>query len=335
MVQTQNLAIPPGEEDQRENEKMTLHCTMVVPCHNEEEAILGCLDALSAAALPEGATWERWIVLDDASTDGTVSLLVDWAARHPSVPLTIAESGERLGKALELEAVRSHLADAGDSSVVMVVGDADCLVEPGALAMLLRPFALDPTLGVAWGTSTPGGARRRRLASRFQMTLAEELARGTGPGTIRAEGRLFAIRPSVLEGFRWEGGFIADDTQLAAYVQGHSVRSLSVTGARTFALPVASYRDFYLQTYRAYAAERLIATRSRVEVSEPVSQIQKGWLGVRALFGATRREPLGLPAYAFARGVAAVRNRFAPVPFTDCWVSSQSSKQAGKLGGSD
>lgn len=297
-------------------------CTLVVPCYNEERTIGACLDALRDAPLPDGAEWLEWIVLDGASTDSTVERAAAWARDHQDVPLTIWRSAARLGKAVELEGARRHLLEHGTPETVMVVCDADARVEWRSLEALVAPFVSDPTLAVAWGICVPSGPRRRRLASRFQLAVVEGLARTSGPSAIRAEGRFFAIRPARLAGFSWRAGLVADDTQLAAYVAREATPHRSIESAIVEVLPAGSWHDFYLQTYRFFAAER------RTEAALPSSSdaVPRSEL-LRALVHAARREPLGLPAYAMARSVAAAMHRYSPAPFEDRWKTAASTKE--------
>ena len=297
-------------------------CTLVVPCYNEERTIRACLDALRNAPLPQGAEWLEWIVLDDASSDSTAERAGAWGRDHPDVSLTIWRSATRLGKAIELEGARRHVLEDGPSDAVMVVCDADARVERRSLAALITPFVSDSTLAVAWGICIPSGPRRRRLASRFQLVVVEELARSAGPSAIRAEGPFFAIRPARLAGFRWREGFVADDTQLAAYVALEGAPHCSIESATVAVLPAGSWHDFYLQTYRAFAAEREMGTQVP---SPPGTAAHRE--RVCAIVHAARREPLGLPAYALARAAAAAMHRYSPAPFEDRWNTSASTKE--------
>ncbi len=297
-------------------------CTLVVPCYNEERTIGACLDALRDAALPDGAEWLEWIVLDDASSDSTVERAAAWARDHQDVPLTIRRSAARLGKAVELEGARRRLLEHGAPEAVMVVCDADARVGQRSLEALVTPFVADPTLAVASGICVPSGPRRRRLASRFQLAVVEELARSAGPSAIRAAGPLFAIRPARLAGFSWRAGFVADDTQLAAYVAREAAPHRSVESAVVEVLPAGSWRDFYLQTYRAFAAEREMGT----QVPSSSATVPRNEL-LRALVRAVRREPLGPPAYAVARLVSAAMHRYSPAPFEDRWKTAASTKE--------
>ncbi len=57
--------------------------TVIVPAHNEERVIRGCLDCLTRMDYP--ADRYEIIVIDDRSRDGTGAIADDFAARHPCV----------------------------------------------------------------------------------------------------------------------------------------------------------------------------------------------------------------------------------------------------------
>jgi len=100
-------------------------------------------------------------------------------------------------------------------------------------------------------------------------------------------------------------------------------------------MPAAGFRDFYLQTYRTYASNAIVqrsgpstpieVRRPCVDESRPTSR-EARFVTLRAVGGAVRREPAGLPAYLMARVVAAVIHRARPAPFADAWEISASTK---------
>ncbi|WP_298445621.1 glycosyltransferase [Ferrimicrobium sp.] len=178
--------------DQKENRQVK--CVLVIPAHNEESSLLDCLEAIADAELPTGVVWDDWILADGGSKDRTVELWQSWSATHHDFALRVQRSVNRRGKAVELEEVRRSLRRRNDPDLVMVVCDADSRVTSRALLELLTPFVSDQELGVAWGLAVPHGQRAWRRGSWFQASLVAALARNAGGESIRAEGRLFAIR---------------------------------------------------------------------------------------------------------------------------------------------
>lgn len=59
-----------------------------VPCYNEEKNVIGAIEKLVHVAHTEGLSYEI-LVFDDCSSDGTVSVVEDYQARHPQVPVLL------------------------------------------------------------------------------------------------------------------------------------------------------------------------------------------------------------------------------------------------------
>lgn len=310
-----------------------LRCVLTIPAFNEQDALPRCLDAILAAPLPRGAVWDEWVLLDGGSTDGTVARWRTWAAAHPDLVLRVQHSGERLGKAVELEQIHSALVARREPQLLMVVCDADTKVDPTAFLHLLKPFSDDPKMAVVWGVALPHGPKKRRRASWFQSRLTATAACRLGPEAIQANGRLFATRPSSLEGFAWRPGLTADDTQLAAFVRDAGIRHKSASRAVTRIVAARGWREFYLQTYRCYAATTLLSTSANYGyggVASASATAHQARRRLKILFGAlaveSLRNPVDAISYVVARCVCFVLHRFSPVEFADAWPTSRSTK---------
>jgi glycosyltransferase involved in cell wall biosynthesis len=119
---------------------------LITPAHNEERFIAKTLDSMIAqTVLPE-----RWVIVDDGSTDETGEIVERYASRYPWIELVrLAQHPDRsfAGKVhafnAGLERVQSLQFD--------VIGnlDADLSFEPDYLEFLMRKFSEDPKLGVA------------------------------------------------------------------------------------------------------------------------------------------------------------------------------------------
>ncbi|MEU8078813.1 bifunctional polysaccharide deacetylase/glycosyltransferase family 2 protein [Catellatospora citrea] len=125
--------------------------SVIVPAFNEQDTIAATVRTLAASDHPG----VEIIVVDDASTDATAAT-VD-ALGIDDLRLVRVPSG---GKAL---ALNTGVALARHDLIVMV--DADTIVEPDALRQLVRPFA-DPAVGAVAGNVKVGN--RRRLLPRWQ-----------------------------------------------------------------------------------------------------------------------------------------------------------------------
>lgn len=62
--------------------------TFFVACYNEEENIIAAIDAVPAACLEAGCTFDM-VVVDDASKDASVTLIREYMTQHPDLPITL------------------------------------------------------------------------------------------------------------------------------------------------------------------------------------------------------------------------------------------------------
>jgi FkbM family methyltransferase len=247
--------------------------------------------------------------------------------------LRVQHNAERLGKALELDQLHHLLVARRDPELLMVVCNADTTVDPSAFLHLLEPFFEDPQMAVAWGVALPYGPTKRRRASRFQARLAVAVAQGLGPDAIRADGRLFAVRPRMLDGFSWRAGLIVDDMQLAGYVRSTGLPHRSACRAVTYTVPARGWRDFYLQTHRYYVAKSRLSASGTDQLSSTASNGVTARLRDRSfpvLVNAFCREatadPAGAIAYGVARCACVAIHRFSPAEFSDAWPEARSTK---------
>ncbi|MBI3663545.1 MAG: glycosyltransferase [Acidobacteria bacterium] len=131
--------------------------SVLIPAHNEEEAIVKTVESALESQLPEGWPAIEVIVVDDGSTDATDEQLYASFGRDPRVRIL---QQLNLGKAA---ALNRALADAQGEVVVTI--DADTFVEPDAIARLARHFG-DATVGGVAGNVKVGN--RDRWLTRWQ-----------------------------------------------------------------------------------------------------------------------------------------------------------------------
>jgi poly-beta-1,6-N-acetyl-D-glucosamine synthase len=127
---------------------------LITPARNEEAFIEKTL----ASVVTQTKLPERWVIVDDGSTDKTAEIVCRYVRRYPWIELLQLPQRQHrdfAGKAVAFNAgferVRSLAFD--------VVGnlDADISVEPEYFQFLLRKFAELPQLGVA-GTAMRGAS---------------------------------------------------------------------------------------------------------------------------------------------------------------------------------
>lgn len=184
--------------------------SVVVPLHNEAAVVAELAERCAAAATQTGLDWELLLV-DDASTDGTVD-----AAERAGVPLRLTRLPENRG---QWGATREGLARARGALVVVLDGD------------LQDPPELIPRLVDAWDGARGGAVfavkTRRNDPAWFrvgvagyrilQAALGSRIPRGAGSySLLSAE---LAARLARLD---------LTDVNLAAAVTALRVRTASV-----------------------------------------------------------------------------------------------------------
>jgi glycosyltransferase involved in cell wall biosynthesis len=119
---------------------------LITPARNEERFICKTLDSVvSQTVLPE-----RWIIVDDGSTDRTAELVQAYTKRFPWIQ--VIQRPQRVDRSF---AGKVHAFNTGFNQVSSlsfdVIGnlDADLSFEPNYLEFLLGKFAEDRKLGVA------------------------------------------------------------------------------------------------------------------------------------------------------------------------------------------
>jgi glycosyltransferase involved in cell wall biosynthesis len=119
---------------------------LITPARNEERYIEGTIQSVVAqTVLPE-----RWVIVDDGSTDRTAEIVRDFALRYPWIELVTRPQRADRSFAGKVFAFNAGL-DRVKSLNFEVLGnlDSDVSFEPDYLAFLLQKFETDPKLGVA------------------------------------------------------------------------------------------------------------------------------------------------------------------------------------------
>jgi biofilm PGA synthesis N-glycosyltransferase PgaC len=127
---------------------------LITPARNEEAFIAKTLESVVAQTLLP----QRWIIVDDGSTDRTVQIVESYLPRYPWIELV-----RRDPRADRSFAGKAHAVNAGLERVKSIpfeiVGnlDADVSFESDYMDFIMRRFAEDPTLGVAGTPFTEQG----------------------------------------------------------------------------------------------------------------------------------------------------------------------------------
>jgi cellulose synthase/poly-beta-1,6-N-acetylglucosamine synthase-like glycosyltransferase/peptidoglycan/xylan/chitin deacetylase (PgdA/CDA1 family) len=214
--------------------------SVIVPAFNEARTIGPAVRSMALSAHPGVEV----VVVDDASTDGTADVVRD--LRLGNVRVITTPSGGKAG------ALNTGVAFATHDLLVMV--DADTLLEPDAVHRLVQPLA-DPRVGAVSGNVKVGN--RQGLLGRWQhieyvigFNLDRRLYDALGCiGTI--PGALGAFRRQALAD---AGGLqhdtLAEDTDLTIAVQRAGWRVVFEPAARAWTEAPTGLRQLWRQRYR-------------------------------------------------------------------------------------
>lgn len=128
---------------------------LITPAKNEERFIAKTLDSMVVQTLLP----ERWVIVDDGSTDNTAEIVASYAQRYPWIELIRRRPQPHRSFAGKVHAFNAGLARVQQSLEFEVIGnlDADLSFDPGYLEFLIEKFAADPRLGVAGTPFTEDG----------------------------------------------------------------------------------------------------------------------------------------------------------------------------------
>jgi glycosyltransferase involved in cell wall biosynthesis len=132
--------------------------SLIIPCYNEECTIAGCIQRVEALAGEKKFALEL-IVVDDASTDGSLTVLEKIAAtpRPAGVTLTVLHHEKNRGKGAALKTGLLHAS--GD---FVGIQDADREYDPRDYLTMLEPL-LDGKADVVYGSRYLKPGTRRVL----------------------------------------------------------------------------------------------------------------------------------------------------------------------------
>jgi cellulose synthase/poly-beta-1,6-N-acetylglucosamine synthase-like glycosyltransferase len=183
---------------------------VVIPAHNESRGIRATLDAL----LPQLKPGDRVLVVADNCSDDTAAV-----ARAAGADVTERFDPVRRGKGYALDHGVRHLAASADGPPdVVVIVDADCLVEPGALQRIAGvAHQRQQPVQAAYLMLAPAGASLKMRIAAFAW-IVKDLVRPAGaahwgmPCQLMGTGMAFPWK--VLQGASLATGHIVEDMKL-------------------------------------------------------------------------------------------------------------------------
>ena len=221
----------------------------LIPAHNEELLIGGCLESLARLEYPGDRL--RVVVIADNCSDRTAALArragVLCLERHQP-----ASPGKPRAIAWALELLPLHDYDA------IVILDADTIVDPGFAAALATAAPLNHKAVQGYnGVSNPADSALTRMAAVFadaKCDFAYALKQRAGLNVpVRLGG---CIGTAVLASRGWEAFSIGEDWELYALLTARGVRIEGVAAARVYAQEARGLRQSASQRKR-WAAGRL------------------------------------------------------------------------------
>lgn len=130
--------------------------SILIPAYNEGPSVRKILDRVAAVVLPNGIQKE-FVIVNDASTDDTWSVLTDYQKEHPELQMILFSQPVNQGKGAAL-----HKAIELATGDYVVVQDADLEYDPEDYLLLLKPI-LRGEADVVYGSRFMGGEPHRIL----------------------------------------------------------------------------------------------------------------------------------------------------------------------------
>ena len=208
---------------------------ILIPAYNEEKIIRLKLENLAKVVYPQDKM--EIIVLNDCSTDNTVSEVNQYIANNPSQKISVFDSKEHLGKTGCLNIVLKNI-----KADVVIISDADCFWQHDILGKALS-YLSDPNVGAITG--------REYLLNPQDtwVTLGEQLYDNTVQAirigesklhsTIFFQGGFAAYKRSVLDEFN----HATDDSGTALDIVQRSKRAILIPEIGFFTISPTVWRN--------------------------------------------------------------------------------------------
>jgi len=168
--------------------------TVIVPTYNEAELIESKLDDLARQDYPSELL--EVVVVDSASTDGTVERVEGWARRNPDVKLVLLKEPMRRGM---IHALNYALKYVSENAEIIVFTDADSFWDENTLGIVTKYFA-DPNVGALTTSIEPLEKREAGRESTYRdFYNIVRVSESKIHSTPIHNGALIAFRKTLLE----------------------------------------------------------------------------------------------------------------------------------------
>ena len=234
----------------------SLRVAVLVPAHDEERGIAATLATLR----PQLGEGDRLVVVADNCSDATAAV-----ARAAGADVFERSDGAHRGKSFAIASGVTYLA-ANEPDIVVIV-DADCRVEAGAIDAL-RAAAAERPAQAAYVMHAPDGApATRRLAE--LLFLVRNVVRPLGLARLGAPclltGSGMAFPWPLIRGAPLASGSVVEDLQLAIDLAADGTPPRFCAGARvTSEFPTAERAAAAQQTRWLWGVIRAMAQAPRL-----------------------------------------------------------------------
>jgi len=245
---------------------------VLIPCRNEARVIARKLENLRGLRFPPASRPHRVLVVDDHSTDGTRALAEGFGSRlRAEVELLVISNQDRPGKP---GAMRSGLARLEPDFDLVVLSDADVLLQPEALMALSAAFCARADLGMACGAQAfvdpSSGADASAPWDRW--TARWRALESRAGALYSVHGQLLAWRAAL--GLLPPLGIAADDIALALEVRARGLRVERVPRAVFLEHKTPPGPDAQAQALRRARAYLQVVSRVRPRLPSLLGRLQ-------------------------------------------------------------
>lgn len=247
---------------------------LITPAHNEQQFIEQTLSSMVLQTAPP----ERWVIVDDGSTDNTAKIVESYARHYPWIDLQRLPPRQERSFSRKVYAFNAGLEQVRNLEFDVIGNlDGDLSFEPDYLEFLMSKFAEDSALGVAGTPFTEDGY---------------DSAVNSFEGANHVAGGCQLFRRACFEKI---GGYVANPAG--------GIDWIAVTTARMMGWKTQSFSEKRFHHYRA------LGTAGKSQMAAVFSYGQKDfylgnspiWEAFRVLYW-TKKRPIGLGAASLFAG---------------------------------
>ncbi len=196
--------------------------TIIIPTYNEAHLIQEKLDNIHIQEYPRDKL--EIIIIDSASTDGTIQKIMEWIREHPNEPVKIMQEEKRQGKAHALNKALKR-----STGEIVLITDVDSFwLDKSTLKEVVK-WLSDPMVGAVSCLKQPSNPGKAGIESGYRTyynTL--RLAESKAWSTPIFHGELAAYKKHLLQeigGFPLDIG--ADDSHTATLIALKGYRAIT------------------------------------------------------------------------------------------------------------